>query len=68
MRSKYKMRSNIKNKDLLKIQPFYSEEIKDLKKGEKNYLNYHYFLKNKVIFNYQKSFHSFQKALKDLKD
>ena len=35
MRSKYKMRSNIKNEDLLKIQPFYSEEIKDFKKRKK---------------------------------
>ena len=65
MRSKYQMRSNIKNEDLLKIQPFYSAEIKDFKKRKKSYLNYHYFLKNKVILNYQKSLHSFQKALKD---
>ena len=65
MRSKYQMRSNIKNEDLLKIQPFYSAEIKDFKKRKKSYLNYHYFLKNKVILNYQKSFHSFQKSLKD---
>ena len=68
MRSKYQMRSNIKNEDLLKIQPFYSAEIKDFKKRKKSYLNYHYFLKNKVILNYQKSLHSFQKPLKNLKD
>ena len=39
MRSKYKMRSNIKNEDLLKIQPFFSEEIKNFKKRKKNYIS-----------------------------
>ena len=46
------MRSLYKNKDLLKTQPFYSEEIKSAKKITKKlvilsfYLNYHFFKKN----------------------
>ena len=62
------MAKNYKIKNTLQNLPFYSEETKDLKKRTKFYLNYHFSLKNYVIFNYQRSFHSFQKDLKDLKD
>ena len=71
------MRSLYKNKDLLKTQPFYSEEIKSAKKITKKlvilsfYLNYHFFkknLKNLLLKNYQMHYHSNQKDLKDLKD
>ena len=46
------MHSISKNKKLLKILPFYSEEIKSAKKTTKNlvilnfYLNYHFFKNN----------------------
>ena len=45
------MRLHYKNKDLLKNQPFYSDEIKSSKKRTKIliissfYLNFHFFLK-----------------------
>ena len=69
------MCSLYKNKDLLKNQPFHSEEIKSAKKNHKEilsfYLNYHFFkknLKNLLLNNYQMHYHSNQKDLKDLKD
>ena len=62
------MAQNYKIEDTLKNLPFYSEEIKKSKKKKIFYLNYHCFIKNYVIFIYQKSFHSLQKDLKDLKD
>ena len=73
------MGSHYKIKNTLKNIPFYSEEIKKLKKKRtKNlvvldfYLNYHFFLKNlknkQLISNCQKHYHFFQKDLKDLKD
>ena len=40
MAQKYKIRNTLKS------LPFYSEEIKSLKKKKKKNLNYHYFLKN----------------------
>ena len=46
------MRSQYKNKDLLKNQPFYSSKIKSANKRIKKlvisilYLNYHLFVKN----------------------
>ena len=36
MRLEYKMGSNIKDRDLLKIYPFYIKEIRNKKKKEKN--------------------------------
>ena len=45
-----KMTSHYKNKELLKIQPFYSSEIESNKKKRKSrleiYLDYHHLLKN----------------------
>ena len=45
-----KMTSHYKNKELLKIQPFYSSEIESNKKKGKSrleiYLDYHHLLKN----------------------
>ena len=65
MGSHYKIRNTLKN------LPFYSEEIKNKKKAIKNLvisdLNYHFFsekLKNELIINCQKNYHSFQKHLK----
>ena len=67
------MRLHYKNKDLLKNQPFYSDEIKSSKKRTKIlvistfYLNYPLFLKNiqnSLILNYQKSFYFSQKQKK----
>ena len=49
------MVSHYKNKDLLKIQPFYSIQIeKNTKKKKKRkvYLGYHHLLKNYLINNY----------------
>ena len=44
------MGSKYKNGDLLKIQPFYSEEIKSNKRKRKRklriYLDYHHLIKN----------------------
>ena len=50
MHSIRKMTSHYKNKELLKIQPFYSSEIESNKKKGKSrleiYLDYHHLLKN----------------------
>ena len=40
------MRWQYKNKDLLKIQPFYSEEVKSVKNKEKKNYNFINNLKN----------------------
>ena len=50
------MVSHYKNKDLLKIQPFYSSQIENNKTKRKRklkiYLGYHHLLKNYLINNY----------------
>ena len=65
------MSSHYKNKDLLKIHPFYSTEIKTAKKKSKKLVISMFFLKNQkndLILNYREYFHFHQKNLKDLKD
>ena len=71
------MAQNYENKNTLKNLPFYSEEIKSVKKRIKRlvildyYLNYHFLikrLKNYQIKNCQKHYHFFQKNQKEKKD
>ena len=71
------MAQNYKNENTLKNLPFYSEEIKSVKKRIKRlvifdyYLNYHFLikrLKNYQIKNYQKHQHFFQENQKEKKD
>ena len=68
------MAQNSENKNTLKNLPFYSDEIKSVKKVIKKlvilvfYLNYHFFLKNLknyIINSYQIYYHSHQKGKKD---
>ena len=75
MHSIRKMDPNYKNRDSLKILPFYSSEIKNDKKRQEKltiliyYLDYHHLLKNLLILIYRKNFHFFhQKEKKDLND